>query len=68
MSNELKDLKAYLKDHPNPSVKIIGTLVSRGVSLIRPVPRLFGAEVHCHANVYDDVLREIKANKLDKQA
>ena len=64
MSEYINNLNDFLKDHPSPSVRVISTLVSGGISCIRPVPRLFGAEVHCHENAYDDVIRAIRTNQV----
>jgi len=65
--NQLDELTKFLKKNPNPSVKVIGTLVKGGISCIGAVPRLFGAEVHCHSDVYDAVCLTVRMNSVNNQ-
>lgn len=63
MSEYIEDLIEFLKENPNPSVEVVSTLVKGGISCFGPVPTLCGAGIHCHSDVYDEVIRIIRSNK-----
>lgn len=47
MSDWIDEVRAHAREHPSVSVVVTTTLRPGHVSCISPVPRLFGAEVHC---------------------
>lgn len=63
MSKYIENLIEFLKENPSPAVKVISTLVPGAIVCIKSVPTLFGAEVHCNSDVYDEVISTIGINK-----
>jgi len=63
MNNEQKEkLKIFLREYPNPMVRVITTLKPSCVSFIKPVRGIFGPEIHCRAEDAFAVRKELTDN------
>lgn len=48
-------VREFLHDYPNARIQCITTLRSGYASCIKPVPQLFGPEVHCLEEDYSEI-------------
>ena len=44
-----EEIKLFLQEYPDALVRVVTTIKPGYVAFIKPVPRLFGPEIHCRA-------------------
>ena len=59
MADITLEVRTFAEEYPNVLVKEIATLKPGYVSCIKPVPGLFGPEIHCRPEDYTHVVATV---------
>ena len=64
MRPEYRDrVKVFLRRYGNPTIVVVSTLKEGAAACIKPVPTLFGPEIHCRAEDLSEVRKLCNQDK-----